>query len=197
MLDDRPRIIGRDKAVDVRFNHSGVSRQHAEITFKENRFIIRDLGSTNGTLLNKDRVDKNGLELVHGDKIVLGVYEKFIVLRFSISGATTGTAKDKVIELNSSSRDIYINGKLLAPPLAKRHFDVFELLYSNDGTVCSLQDIYKAGWEEDLYDKGTSDEAIQKVIRRIRDKIEPNPSEPKYIKTYHGVGYRFDNPKPK
>ena len=92
LLDENPKIIGRDKSVNVRFNHSSVSRQHAEIIFKENRFIIKDLDSTNGTLLNKERVDKNGSELVHGDKIVLGIYEKFIVLRFSISGATTRIA---------------------------------------------------------------------------------------------------------
>jgi len=54
-----PFIIGRSKSVDMVVLHSGISREHAEIFKKGNRLYIRDLDSTNGTFVNKNRISSD------------------------------------------------------------------------------------------------------------------------------------------
>ena len=68
---DQPKLsLGRGPGVDFEFDDSAMSREHAVIEFAEGGFRIRDLGSTNGTLLNGDDVKSKGL--THRDRIQLG-----------------------------------------------------------------------------------------------------------------------------
>jgi len=62
--------IGRGSDVDIRIPRQDISRKHCLIFFKNNRFFVRDLESTNGTFLNGAKVDEKALN--HGDKLQLG-----------------------------------------------------------------------------------------------------------------------------
>ena len=68
---DQPKIsMGRGPGVDLTFDDSAMSREHAVLEFSNGSFRIRDVGSTNGTLLNGDDVKARGLS--HGDRLQLG-----------------------------------------------------------------------------------------------------------------------------
>ncbi|NQT20995.1 MAG: FHA domain-containing protein, partial [Planctomycetes bacterium] len=67
-----PVIIGRGPSSDIRLNDSGVSRSHAEISRQDGTWAVRDLGSSNGTLLNNTVLGTEKSSLSNGDIIRLG-----------------------------------------------------------------------------------------------------------------------------
>ena len=98
---------------------------------------------------------------------------------------------DSVIEisdmrLETEDRRLYIAGKEIN--LTSKEFDVLELLARNPNKVYSREKLLELVWGSDY----PGDERTVDVhIRRLREKIEPNPSEPKYVHTKWGVGYFF------
>lgn len=73
-----PMVIGRDSSCDISIPVEHLSRKHAELTLQEGKLFVTDLGSSNGTFVNGNRV--NRIELHPGDKL------KFDVLTFTIDG---------------------------------------------------------------------------------------------------------------
>ena len=97
-------------------------------------------------------------------------------------------ASDLVVE--SGSREVSIMGQRLSPPLSKKEFDVLELLYRERGNAVSRDAIAKAGWPERPAGDVTPEE-IDQYIRRLRRRIEEDPSKPRLIVTLRGHGYRI------
>lgn len=72
--------------------------------------------------------------------------------------------------------------------LTSKEFDLLKLFISNPNRVFTKAQIYSVVWKDDYF----GDENVINVhIRRLREKIEDNPSEPKYIKTLWGIGYKL------
>lgn len=72
--------------------------------------------------------------------------------------------------------------------LTSKEFDILKLFISNPNRVFTKAQIYSFIWKDDYF----GDENVINVhIRRLREKIEDNPSEPKYIKTLWGIGYKL------
>jgi hypothetical protein len=91
---------------------------------------------------------------------------------------------------------------LLAPGIGFQGFDTTQLtekeflllqhLEAHPGEVCSKDDLVQAVWPEDqIYERGIRDDSLAQLVRRLRVKIEPDPSNPQYIQTVPGRGYRF------
>ena len=68
-------------------------------------------------------------------------------------------------------------------------YRIMEYLMTNMGRVLSSSQIYEAVWNEPSY---TSEKTVTVHIRNIREKIEINPKEPKYIKVVYGLGYKCE-----
>ena len=66
---------------------------------------------------------------------------------------------------------------------------ILYLLMKNKGIVLSAEDIFERVWRERYYE---SNNTVMVHIRKIREKIEENPSRPEFIKTVWGVGYKID-----
>ena len=90
------------------------------------------------------------------------------------------------LKLDCESRRVYICGKEMN--LTAKEFDVLKLLVLNPNKVYSREKLLKTVWGADY----PGDERTVDVhIRRLREKIETNPSEPKYVHTKWGMGYFF------
>jgi hypothetical protein len=179
-----------------------ISRNQAEIfySFNDGCFILRDNGSLNGTFLNGEMIE-NRKNYPIKDHDIIGFSkisgEMRLELRFRTSYSTlppwleeksTGPQGKEGLFLNLAARRVYAGEKEV--PLTKKEFQVIEVLYNNKGNACSIDDISWEVWGKE----GASDELIAKYISRLREKIEPEPSKPRYIVTIpgrHGC-YRLD-----
>jgi DNA-binding response OmpR family regulator len=73
--------------------------------------------------------------------------------------------------------------------LTAKEYKILELLMKNAGIVFSAEQIYERIWEETAY---SVENTVMVHIRRIREKIEINPKEPKYLKVVWGIGYKIE-----
>lgn len=91
------------------------------------------------------------------------------------------------LNIDIDSRSVTsVNGIFELPP---KEFDLLLFCAKHQGKILTKQQIYEAVWKEPyVYD----DSNIMAIISRIRKKIEENPSNPKYIQTIKGIGYRFN-----
>ena len=91
------------------------------------------------------------------------------------------------IVLDDSSKEVTLDGEVIS--LTPTEFDILKLLIENPGRVYSPKEIYSAVWKEESYG-GEGTVAVH--IRHLREKIELNPAEPRYIKVVWGQGYRME-----
>jgi DNA-binding response OmpR family regulator len=90
------------------------------------------------------------------------------------------------IELNDESKEVLVDGEgVKVTPL---EYKILYLLMNHPNRVFSIEEIYEKVWKERAYNPDT----VTVHIRRIREKIEINPKEPKYLKVVWGIGYKFE-----
>ncbi len=92
------------------------------------------------------------------------------------------------LKIDCESRRVYVSSKEVN--LTAKEFDLLELLIFNPNKVYSRENLLNIVWG---YDYPGDVRTVDVHIRRLREKIEDNPSEPKYIHTKWGVGYFFQN----
>jgi DNA-binding response OmpR family regulator len=105
--------------------------------------------------------------------------------------ASGGAGSDRVISrgdfvLNLDHRSLVIAGKGIN--LTSKEFDLVELLAGNPGRVYSRDALLEAVWGADYPGDART---VDVHVRRLREKVEPNPSDPRYIQTKWGAGYYF------
>ena len=91
------------------------------------------------------------------------------------------------IVLDPDRREVTVHGKLVN--LTPTEFNLLAYLMSHAGKVLSHQDILQHVWGPEY---GRETEYLRVYIGRLRQKIEPNPDRPRYLRTVRGVGYTFD-----
>ncbi len=91
------------------------------------------------------------------------------------------------IELNNSNKQVTVDGELIN--LTPTEFDILKLLMENPGKVFSPKEIYERVWKDLPYG---SESTVAVHIRHVREKIEINPAEPRYLKVVWGQGYKIE-----
>lgn len=91
------------------------------------------------------------------------------------------------VELNDESKEVRVDGDLIS--LTPKEFEILRLLMASPDKVFSPKEIYSKVWSEKPLG---SDNTVAVHIRHIREKIEINPAEPRYIKVIFGQGYKFE-----
>jgi energy-coupling factor transporter ATP-binding protein EcfA2 len=99
------------------------------------------------------------------------------------------------LRFNRTTGEIYRGGALLSASLTAKEFDLLSYLVDNEGAICEKDVLIRAVWPEDkIYEEGIRDDSLAQLVRRLRTKIEPDPSNPTYLQTIAGRGYRFIQP---
>ena len=94
------------------------------------------------------------------------------------------------ITLDDGAKTVTVDGEEVS--LTPIEYDILKLLMENPGRVFSTRVIYETVWQENPYG---SENAVAVHIRHLREKIEINPSEPRYIKVVWGRGYKMEGTK--
>jgi DNA-binding response OmpR family regulator len=95
--------------------------------------------------------------------------------------------------MDARSRRVWINQQQLVPPLSAQQFKLLWVLYENQGQVLSRPDLISVVWGEDQ-SAGVSDQALDALIRRLRDRLAALDPTHQFINTVRGHGVRLDNP---
>lgn len=90
------------------------------------------------------------------------------------------------IELNDVKKEVLVDGEPIK--ITPLEYKILHLLMRNPNRVFSIEEIYEKVWQAPAYNPDT----VTVHIRRIREKIEINPKEPKYLKVVWGIGYKFE-----
>ncbi|HSB65340.1 MAG TPA: FHA domain-containing protein [Anaerolineales bacterium] len=193
-------IVGRDETCNVVIQNRQVSRYHARFVNLPQGVQLEDLGSKNGTHINGKEVVEPVI-LQDGDVIQIAYAQQFIYLSSdstlpleSPSEMSAGTApSSRLLRLEKRSRRVWIGDAELLPPLSVSQYQLMELLYDNPGRVVARSELIQAVWgQEDAV--GVSEQALDALIRRLRDRLaEINPKHP-FLVTVRGHGLRLDNP---
>lgn len=118
--------------------------------------------------------------------------------RYMQLGGSTGAAADSsVLELGNISDDdkckkVEVDGEEVY--LTPTEYDILRLLMKNPDQVFSPREIYQRVWEDEPYG---AESTVAVHIRHLREKVEINPAEPRYIKAVWGQGYKFEKPRGK
>ena len=107
--------------------------------------------------------------------------------RYTQLGGTVRGKKDKIyvvggLQINDDLKEVTVDGEPVR--LTPIEYNILLLLMKNQGRVFSINQIYESIWNED--------NTVAVHIRHIREKIEINPKEPRYLKVVWGVGYKIE-----
>jgi len=203
-LDNPLIVVGRltsQNKPDIELSADVISRRHLEILQQDDRYWVKDLGSTNGTMLNDDRIIPGNLyELKHNAKIGLGLEgtsahtvlvfkesEDTNIMRGKESAGESLISTVSWLKIDQGKKEAVVDGK--QKKLSKKEYDLLLLLYRNVGNICSRDEIIEAVWPESQDPSAISDATIDQLIHRLREKVEPKPARPSRIISKKAFGY--------
>ena len=125
----------------------------------------------------------NPLELIARVKSQLRRY----TMLGSMEKKSQNTIQNGGLEINLETHEVFVDGE--EKKLTPVEFGILSFLAENAGRVFSIHQIYEAVWKEPSYN---AENTVSVHIRRIREKIEINAKEPKYVKVVWGVGYKIE-----
>jgi hypothetical protein len=187
--------IGRGEESDIIIPKRQISRQHIRIFTDGEHYHVQDLDSKNGTWLNSHQI-KGTHRLNDGDEIHLALVVR---LQFIDSGATAPLPFDPPasisgrLRLSREARRVFIDDQELDPPLSPPQYRLLELLYVHSGSVCSRDAVVETVWPDARNGEGVSEQAIDALVRRLRDRLAELDDTHQYIVTMRGHGFRLVN----
>ena len=131
----------------------------------------------------------NPLELIARVKSQLRRFHKFTNNKTlnDISKVNENIIQIDDLIINLETHEVILNEEILR--LTPTEFDILSLLAKNRGKVFSIENIYESVWNQEFM---ASDNTVMVHIRKIREKIEQDPRNPRFIKTVWGVGYKVE-----
>ncbi len=186
-----PLHIGRDVDCDITLPDRQVSRNHARIFWHEDGYFVEDLGSKNGTHVNGQDI-ATVMRLEDGDELQIALRFK---LAFVDAGATAPLTLDDAqtgLRLDKETRQVWVNNQMIDPPLSLHQYRLLNGLWEAGGGVVTREQIVDGVWPE-TSGEGVSEQAIDALVRRLRERIAECDEEFRYIVTVRGHGFRLEN----
>jgi hypothetical protein len=212
-------ILGREPGCDIVIADRLVSRHHARITLTPRGILLEDLGSKNGTHHNGKLIQDLTL-LDDGDVIQIALAQQFVFLNsdstvplenqpadnldLQATGLQTmpAAASGGKLHLEKRSRRVWIRlseaseplkEQEILPPLSVSQFRLLEILYDNQGRVVTRPELVTTVWGEGQAFE-ISEQALDALVRRLRDRVASVDPAHEYIVTVRGHGLRLENP---
>jgi hypothetical protein len=192
---DKSVVIGRDPGCDIVIPDRQVSRYHARMTRENGGVLLEDLGSKNGTYLNGSPISEPSY-LADSDVVQVALVQHFVFLSsdatMPVGIGPQGTIARKRLKLDQASKQVWVHGKELLPPLSVPQFRLLQLIYEKEGQVVSRPELIDFIWGEEGT-AGVTEQALDALVRRLRERLRQTDYKHQYIITIRGHGLRFDN----
>jgi hypothetical protein len=182
--------IGRWGDNEVVIEDRWVSRYHAEVHHERDQYVVHDLGSKNGTLINGQRITAP-TALADGDEIQVAPLIKLTFVDYGSTAPLPVEMQAPALDLDPVARHVYVRGRLLSPPLSSAQFTFLSILAEQPGRVYSRDEVIATVWPDDEAE-GISDEAIDALVRRVRIRLRTLDATREYITTVRGYGFKLD-----
>jgi DNA-binding response OmpR family regulator len=182
--------IGRSPECLVSIPVRWISRTHALLRREQGRFVLEDAGSKNGVFVNGQRLLKP-YPLNDGDVIQLAPGLELIYVDREATAPLPGQ-KRLGLQIDQNERQIYVHGQLLNPPLSNQQYQLLVQLAEQPGKVYSRSEVIEAVWPGEAAE-GITDDAIDALVRRLRQRLAEIEVEHNFIVTVRGYGFRLDN----
>lgn len=188
--------IGRDEACVVVVPDRQVSRFHARLQASNGGVLLEDLGSKNGTFYEGKRVEEP-VFVQDGGLIQIALVQNFVFLSSDSTmplggGLLPAEHQEGRLYLDVRSRRVWIATHEIVPPLSVPQFRLLHTLYEHHGQVVSRNELVDVVWGE-AQAEGVSEEALDALVRRLRDRLAAIDAEHAYIVTVRGHGLRLEN----
>lgn len=188
MIERTPFLIGRKNNASLFIPDFNVSREHALIEEENGVYTIRDMGSTNGTLLNRKPLGTEPVELQDNDVITIN---RSHVYTFVLPGRTMPFIDPLYaygLEIDTKAYQIYVDGIAVSPD--KRGYQLVTLLAEMPGKIYTYAEI-----AERLYPDDKDPESQVKRIRAAKNDLAKRLKAlglgRKFIKSRSGIGYQL------
>jgi DNA-binding response OmpR family regulator len=198
-LDKEKITIGRGPDCDIILADRVVSRHHTCIRKQEGEYFIQDENSKNGTFVNGKPVTA-AQRLIDGDEIQIALRFR---LMFVDAGATAPLSLDAPeprlqpksqagLHLDATRRTVTVGDMVLDPPLSVAQYRLLHALVQARGGVVTRDEIVQVVWPE-ASGEGVSEQAIDALVRRLRERLAEVAPQQQFIVTVRGHGFRFEN----
>jgi hypothetical protein len=184
-------LMGRDETCDLVIDDRQVSRYHASISIEQDRHVLRDLDSKNGTFVNGRQIE-GPHTLQDGDEIQIAYCCKLTFVGADATAPVILDDEEAGLRLDPESKRVWVAGQELDPPLSLAQYRLLALLYDEPGRVYSRDAVVDAVWPEDDRE-GISEQAIDALARRLRERLAESDPDTQYVVTIRGHGFRLEN----
>jgi len=187
-------LIGRGAECDIVVPDRQISRQHARIRRAPEGIVVEDLGSKNGTHVNGVRIEAPTV-LQDGDVVQIAFGLELMFVAHDATLPMEGPRFGRVgrLRMDPRSHQVWVAEREVIPPLSAPQYRLLEALYRQPSRVVPREEIVAQVWP-DASGAGVSEQAVDALVRRLRDRLAEVDPDHAYIVTVRGHGFRLNNP---
>ncbi len=193
-LDHDVITLGRGDEADLVVPERQVSRIHLKIRRDSSGYTVEDMSSKNGTFVNGKQLAPGApVRLQDGDEIGVALCVRLVFVGAEATLPLAGremAAASRGLRLDKAQRRVWINDRELDPPLSLAQYRLLELLVDAAGRVVDRDEVVGVVWPEAM-GEGVSEQAIDALVRRLRDRLAEMETGHEYIVTVRGHGFRL------
>jgi len=187
-------LLGRDSDCDIIVPLRQVSRHHARVYTSLEGIAVEDLNSKNGTYVNGHFIQEPVI-LTDGDELQISLAQHFIYLSSDATMPLEGLPLEiqkRRLQVDVGARRVWIMDQEVDPPLSASQFNLLQELNQHPGEVVTRPEIIEAVWGKAA--EGVTEQALDALVRRLRDRLAEVDPDTEYIVTVRGHGLRLENP---